>query len=113
MMRFIATIVAVLISAFVFAASPDPLPSWNDSRPKQDIVQFVEKVTREGSPDFVPVDERIAVFDNDGTLWSEQPLYFQALFAFDRVKQLAAQHPEWKTTEPFASVLRGSPFGCA
>jgi len=111
MMRFIATIAAVLFSALVFAAGPDPLPSWNDSRPKQDLVQFVEKVTREGSPDFVPVAERIAVFDNDGTLWSEQPLYFQALFAFDRVKQLAAQHPEWKTTEPFASVLRGDMKG--
>ncbi len=110
-MRFIATLVALLVSTFIFAADPDPLPSWNDSRPKQDIVQFVGQVTREGSPDFVPVAERIAVFDNDGTLWSEQPLYFQALFAFDRVKQLAAQHPEWKTTEPFASVLRGDMKG--
>ena len=73
------------------SADPEPLPSWNDTRSKQAIVQFVEKVTREGSPDFVPVAERIAVFDNDGTLWSEQPLYFQALFAFDRVRQLAAQ----------------------
>jgi len=111
MTRFIVSIVAVLISPFVFAADPEPLPSWNDTGPKQAIVQFVGKVTTEGSPDFVPVAERIAVFDNDGTLWSEQPLYFQALFAFDRVKQLAAQHPKWKTTEPFASVLRGDMKG--
>ncbi len=111
MTRFIVTIVAVLISPFVFAADPEPLPSWNDTGPKQAIVQFVGKVTTEGSPDFVPVAERIAVFDNDGTLWAEQPLYFQALFAFDRVKQLAAQHPQWKTTEPFASVLRGDMKG--
>jgi hypothetical protein len=107
MTRFIVSIVAVLIAPFVFAADPEPLPSWNDTGPKQAIVQFVGKVTTEGSPDFVPVGERIAVFDNDGTLWAEQPLYFQALFAFDRVKQLAPQHPQWKTTEPFASVLRG------
>ena len=111
MTRFIVTIVAVLIAPFVFAADPEPLPSWNDTGPKQAIVQFVGKVTTEGSPDFVPVAERIAVFDNDGTLWAEQPLYFQALFAFDRVKQLAAQHPQWKTTEPFASVLRGDMKG--
>ncbi len=111
MTRFIVTIVAVLIAPFVFAADPEPLPSWNDTGPKQAIVQFVGKVTKEGSPDFVPVAERIAVFDNDGTLWAEQPLYFQALFAFDRVKQLAAQHPQWKTTEPFASVLRGDMKG--
>jgi haloacid dehalogenase-like hydrolase len=111
MTRFIVTIVTVLIAPFVFAADPEPLPSWNDTGPKQAIVQFVGKVTTEGSPDFVPVAERIAVFDNDGTLWAEQPLYFQALFAFDCVKQLAAQHPQWKTTEPFASVLRGDMKG--
>jgi phosphoglycolate phosphatase-like HAD superfamily hydrolase len=68
---------------------------------------FVEKVTKEGSPDFVPVPERIAVFDNDGTLWAEQPMYFQAFFVFDRIKALAPQHPEWKDKEPFASVLKG------
>jgi hypothetical protein len=85
----------------------DPLPSWNDTAPKKDIVTFVEKVTKEGSADFVPVPERIAVFDNDGTLWSEQPLYFQALYIFDRIKRLAPQHPEWKDEEPFAAVLRG------
>jgi phosphoserine phosphatase len=85
----------------------DPLPSWNDSVAKKAIVSFVRTVTKEGSPDFVPVPERIATFDNDGTLWAEQPLYFQALFAIDRVKALAPQHPEWKEQEPFASVLRG------
>jgi phosphoglycolate phosphatase-like HAD superfamily hydrolase len=83
------------------------LSSWNNSASKKAIVAFVQKVTKRGSPEFVPVPERIATFDNDGTLWAEQPVYFQALFMFDRVKQLAPQHPEWKTKEPFASVLRG------
>ena len=95
---------ALVASTAVQAA---PLPSWNDTVPKQAIVAFVEKVTKEGSPDFVPEPERIAVFDNDGTLWSEQPMYFQAFFIFDRIKQLAPKHPEWKTKEPFASVLKG------
>lgn len=85
----------------------DPLPSWNDSKSKQAIVGFVETVTTEGSDGFVPVEQRIATFDNDGTLWAEQPMYVQAFFVFDRVKALAPQHPEWKTTEPFASVLKG------
>jgi phosphoglycolate phosphatase-like HAD superfamily hydrolase len=85
----------------------DPLPSWNDTAPKKAIVTFVEKVTKPGSSDFVPVPERIATFDNDGTLWCEQPMYFQLLFALDRVKTLAPQHPEWKGKEPFASLLKG------
>lgn len=85
-----------------------PLPSWNDGAAKQAILQWVERATRAGSPDFVAPAERIAVFDNDGTLWPEQPLPFQALFAVDRVKSLAAQHPEWKTNEPFASLLKGN-----
>ena len=84
-----------------------PLASWNDTASKKSIIAFVEQVTKEGSPDFVPVAERIAVFDNDGTLWAEQPMYFQFLFALDRVKALAPQHPEWKTNEPFASLLKG------
>ena len=88
-----------------------PLASWNDGAAKQSILAFVRRVTTDGGPDFVPVPERIAVFDNDGTLWAEQPLYFQALFAFDRVKALAPQHPEWKTQEPFASVLKGDMKG--
>ena len=89
------------------SAPADPLPSWNDGKAKKAIVAFVEKVTKKGSPDFVPPAERIAVFDNDGCLWAEQPMYFQALFIFDRIKALAAQHPEWKDKEPFASVLKG------
>jgi len=87
--------------------STDPLPSWNDGPTKQSILSFVEKVTKPGSPDFVPAPERIATFDNDGTLWAEKPLYTQLFFAIDRVKQLAPQHPEWQTKEPFASLLKG------
>lgn len=83
------------------------LPSWNDTPPKQAIIAFVEKVTKEGGTDFVPVPERIATFDNDGCLWAEQPMYFQAFFIFDRIKTLAPEHPEWKEKEPFASVLKG------
>jgi hypothetical protein len=85
----------------------DPLPSWNDGPAKRSIIAFVEKVTKPGSPDFVPVPERIATFDNDGTLWCEQPVPVQLYFALDRVKALAPQHPEWNTTEPFASLLKG------
>jgi phosphoglycolate phosphatase-like HAD superfamily hydrolase len=84
-----------------------PLPSWNEGAAKQALVTFVSRVTKEGSPDFVPVPERIATFDNDGTLWSEQPIYIQFAFALDRVRELAPQHPEWKTKEPFKSVLAG------
>jgi hypothetical protein len=86
----------------------DPLPSWNDTVSKEAVLSFVEKVTTEGSPDFVPSAERIATFDNDGTLWCEQPMYFQLLFALDRIKTLAPQHPEWKSHEPFASLLEGN-----
>lgn len=102
-------LVAVLLAPVTFAA--DPLPSWNDVASKKSIIAFVEKTTQEGSPDFVPVAERIATFDNDGTLWAEQPMYFQFFFAVDRVKTLAPQHPEWKTTEPFASILKGDMKG--
>ncbi len=87
--------------------STDPLPSWNNGPAKKSITAFVEKVTKKSSPDFVPVPERIATFDNDGTLWAEQPMYFQLLFALHRVGVLAPQHPEWKTKEPFASLLKG------
>ncbi|QIF06203.1 haloacid dehalogenase-like hydrolase [Roseimicrobium sp. ORNL1] len=89
------------------SAAADPLPSWNDTATKKAIIAFVEKVTKEGSADFVPVPERIATFDNDGTLWTELPMYFQAIYAFDRIKAMAPEHPEWKTEEPFASILRG------
>jgi phosphoserine phosphatase len=89
------------------APATDPLPSWNDGPAKRRIVSFVETVTTEGSPSFVPVPERIATFDNDGTLWCEQPVPVQVYFTLDRVKALASQHPEWTTEEPFASLLRG------
>ena len=89
------------------ADGPDPLPSWREGASKASIVRFVETVTRESSPEFVPVPERIAVFDNDGTLWCEQPAYVQEVFLIDRVKALAPKHPEWKETEPFASALSG------
>ncbi len=89
----------------------DSLPSWNDGKAKQSIIEFVAKVTEKGSPDFIPPAERIAVFDNDGTLWAEQPMYFQLLFALDRVKVLAPQHPEWADKEPFASLLKGDVKG--
>src|SRR5438045_1721239 len=91
--------------------SADSLASWNEGPARQSIIEFVNKVTKEGSPDFVPLEERIATFDNDGTLWCEQPMYFQMLFALDRVKALAPQHPEWKTQEPFASLLKGDVKG--
>jgi hypothetical protein len=99
--------IAFLMLAASSAHAADALPSWNDGPAKQAIAGFVDKVTKPGSPDFVPEPERIATFDNDGTLWAEQPMYFQLLFALDRVKALAPQHPEWKTREPFASLLKG------
>jgi phosphoglycolate phosphatase-like HAD superfamily hydrolase len=89
------------------AQAPDPLPSWNDTRPKQAIVDFVTRVTQEGGPDYVAPEERIATFDNDGTLWAEQPIYFQFQFALDRIKAMAPEHPEWKETQPFKGVLEG------
>lgn len=93
------------ISTLVHAA--DPLPSWHAGTAKQSIIDFVEKVTKSGSPDFVPLPERIAVYDNDGTLWSEQPVPVQFYYIADRVKALAPQHPEWRDKEPYASLLRG------
>jgi hypothetical protein len=108
-MRFHAlTLVAgLLLSSLVAAQASDPLPSWNDGKTKQSIIEFVQKTTTPGSPDFVAPYERVATFDNDGTLWAEKPMYTQAAFALDRVKELAPQHPEWKTQEPFASLLKG------
>ncbi|HET9794025.1 MAG TPA: HAD family hydrolase [Thermoanaerobaculia bacterium] len=108
----LAVVVLTAFSAIVPAAGPagdrgaDPLSSWNDGAAKASIVAFVARVTKPG-PDFVAPAERIAVFDNDGTLWAEQPIYFQALFMLDRVRALAPGHPEWKTEEPFASLLKG------
>jgi len=93
-----------LVGAFL---SADPLPSWNESNAKKSIIEFVEETTDSTSPSYVPENERIAVFDNDGTLWSEQPMYFQLFFIFDQLKQRAPQNPDWSTKEPFASVLKG------
>jgi len=104
---FAAALVGALAFTTTITCAADPLPSWNDGKAKQSVIEFVEKVTTVGSPDFVPVPERIAVFDNDGTLWSEQPVPVQFYFVADRVKALAPQHPEWESKEPFASILKG------
>jgi haloacid dehalogenase-like hydrolase len=88
-------------------AQTDPLPSWNEGTVKKSITDFVTRVTSEGGPDFVAVPERIATFDNDGTLWCEQPIYFQVAFAFDRIRAMAPQHPEWKSKQPFRALLEG------
>ncbi len=105
--RFALCVVTVNLTYSAVVRAADPLPSWNDTASKRSIIAFVETVTKEGSPEYVRPAERIATFDNDGCLWSEQPMYFQAMFAFARVKAMAPQHPEWKTKEPFASVLKG------
>ena len=104
-------LLAIVIAGLTTAYAQDLLPSWNDGQAKKSITEFVDKVTKEGSPDFVQPAERIATFDNDGTLWCEQPMYFQLFFALDRVKALAPQHPEWKTKQPFASLLKGDVKG--
>jgi phosphoserine phosphatase len=96
----------LLLATVAPALAADPLPSWNDGAARKAVIDFVNRVSAAGSPDFVPAAERIAVFDNDGTLWSEQPMYFQAFFIFDRIRALAPQHPEWTDREPFASVLK-------
>jgi len=90
------------------SAQTDPLPSWNDGAVKTTITDFVARVTTQGGPDFVPPAERIATFDNDGTLWTEQPVYFQLAFAFDRVKALAPKNPQWRTQQPFKGLLTGN-----
>lgn len=105
-MRFFLLLVFAMTHHSV-ASATEPLTSWNDTSTRQAIVDFVERVTDSDSPDFVPPAQRIATFDNDGCLWSEQPMYFQAMFILDRVKTLAPEHPEWQTQEPFAAVLRG------
>jgi haloacid dehalogenase-like hydrolase len=105
---FATFFVSVLLTLSVGTVNAaDPLPSWNDGASKSAIIEFVGKITRDNSPGYLPEPERIAVFDNDGTLWSEQPAYFQLLFAMDRVKALAPKHPEWKSTQPFQAVLEG------
>jgi phosphoglycolate phosphatase-like HAD superfamily hydrolase len=102
---------ALAFAGLAMAQTPDALPSWNEGPAKQAILQFVTDVSTAGTAKFVPPAERIAVFDNDGTLWSEQPLYFQLAFALDRVKALSPQHPEWKVEEPFASLLKADVKG--
>jgi phosphoserine phosphatase len=109
----LAIALTTLLALASTAAAADPLPSWNDGQTKQTIVQFVEEVTTQDGPKFVHPAERIAVFDNDGTLWAEQPMYFQLAFALDRVKAQAPQHPEWKDQEPFKSVLADDLAGVA
>ncbi len=108
---FFQAVLSALVFPILFCAmlhaQEDPLPSWKNRAAKQAILGFVAKVTKVGSSDFVPPSGRIATFDNDGTLWAEQPMYVQALFTFDRIKELAPQHPEWRETEPYASVLKG------
>src|SRR5262249_17390374 len=101
----LAAIVAALASSP--AAAADPLPSWNDGPAKRAVVAFVERVTEEGGPGFVPAPERIAVFDNDGTLWSEQPAYVQVAFTLDRIKAQAEAHPEWRGNPLFRAALEG------
>jgi phosphoglycolate phosphatase-like HAD superfamily hydrolase len=106
--RFLLLFLLLPVSAFA-----QELPSWNDGKSKQAIVDFIKKVTTQGGADYVAPENRIAVFDNDGTLWTEQPFYFQLGFILDRVKALAPQHPEWKEKEPFKSILAGDLKGIA
>lgn len=106
-MKAPSLLLAVCLASSAAVAAEEPLPSWNDTNAKKSVVDFIENVTTPGSDGFIPPAERIAVFDNDGTLWSEQPMYFQALFLFDRIRTLAPQHPEWNEKEPFASVIKG------
>jgi phosphoserine phosphatase len=107
--RFIPLLVALLLllSTTQSISATNPLPSWNDGPSKNAVTAFVTAVTDTSGPDYVKPAERIAVFDNDGTLWSEQPAYFQAFFVFDRIREMASDHPEWKTQQPFQAVLEG------
>jgi hypothetical protein len=107
MIRRLIALAAILFVSTASAQEPVPLPSWNDGASKQAIVDFVTKVTEPESADYVPIKDRVATFDNDGTLWLEQPMYTQLAFALDRVKELAPEHPEWKDTQPFKAVLEG------
>ena len=111
MKKWVSIVLTPLIAGLLLLAqvaqAADPLPSWRDGNARQRIIQFVEAVTEEGGSDFVAPEARIATFDNDGTLWVEYPMYTQVLFAFERVKELAPQHPEWKTKQPFKALLEG------
>ena len=106
MLRVFASVCLLVVLGEV-AFADGPLPSWNAGSSRESILQFVSRVTTEGGPDYVAPSDRIATFDNDGCLWSEKPIYFQLRFAIDRVKQLAPEHPEWKTEQPFRAVLEG------
>ena len=106
-MRSLALLAGCLLWALARESIAQPLPSWNGGPAKQAIVKFVADVTTQDAPTFVAPSDRVAVFDNDGTLWSEQPLYFQFMFVLDRIKTVAPQHPEWKDREPFKSILAG------
>src|SRR5262249_50046081 len=104
-----ALVTAIALSSWGSAqVASDPLPSWNDGASKKAVLEFISRPTSSGSKDFVLEDERIATFDNDGTLWVEQPMYTQMAFLLDRVKQLAPAHPEWKDQPPFKAVLDGN-----
>lgn len=108
---FLGVLTIFLTLAGAMASAGEPLPSWNDGPAKKAILDFVANVTAEGSPDFVPVGERIAVFDNDGTLWAEQPAYPQLFFAMDQIRKMAPERPEWNNNEPFASLIKGDYTG--
>jgi hypothetical protein len=107
--KFLLTALVVTLSVTVcsVASAADPLPSWNEGAAKKSILEFVSAVTDKNNKDYVVPAKRIATFDNDGTLWVEYPMYTQVLFAFDRIKRLEPQHPEWKTEQPFKSLLEG------
>src|SRR5690606_13823455 len=103
----ILTLVSIVLTGVGARAETDPLPSWNEGLAKQAIVDFVGRVTKTGGADFVAPAERIAVFDNDGTLWAEQPVYFQLAFAIDRIAAMAHEYPDWEQTQPFKGILEG------
>lgn len=110
--KLILSLYILLVSSNIIHAqlnqkNIDPLPSWNEGVSKKSITDFVTKTTQDGNKEFIPVTDRIACFDNDGTLWTEQPMYFQLAFAIDRIKAMAPEHPEWKTTQPFQALLEG------
>lgn len=111
-LRALKWVVIVMMSSQAIANSTvDPLPSWNDTQTKKNIIQYVQQTTTPNTKQFIPVNDRITTFDNDGTLWAERPVYFQMYFILDQVKAKASLHPEWKTTEPFASALKGDMEG--
>lgn len=106
---FVACFLAITVcGSFRAFAQADPLPSWNESRPKTSIIEFVQRTTARDSPDFVEPELRIAVFDNDGTLWTGQPYYSQIAFVFDQIKAMAQQHPKWKGKQPFKDIIEGN-----